>query len=425
MTPAIESELLRQVDALRTRVSELEAWNEQAQLAAEALRQSTDTFRMIFDHSNDAIFVVDPERDRIVDANRRASEMLGYAPSELLGMPVSAIHPHETERLRDFARSVTRDGQGWTAELSCRTRGGSLVPAEISASLLQLSSARYVIALVRDISERKRAELALRKVNDRLRADLEAAAQTQRALLPSRSLRIDGLECAWRVRPCERLGGDTLNVVPLPDRHVGLYLIDVSGHGVMAAMLSVALHRALAPYPCPTSVLVSQEGKARPRPLPPARVAAAMNDLFPFDTASRQYFTMFYATLDLARHTLSFVSAGQGAPVHVPHRGPIAPIEARGFPIGVMPAAEFEQHEITVAPGDRVYVWSDGLEDAIGLEGRPFGRERVLQAIEQTRESSLGDSVQALFDRMERWSGSDGAVDDASLLAFEIPRGRK
>ena len=87
---------------------------------------SLQGYRQIFDHSNDAIFLIDPERDAILDANPRACGKLGYYKEELLSTPVSAIHPNEMPKLHEFAHSVFQQDQGWTNELSCtRPRMGS------------------------------------------------------------------------------------------------------------------------------------------------------------------------------------------------------------------------------------------------------------------------------------------------------------
>ena len=130
--------------------------------ATLAPRDSEELYRKIFDHSNDAIFIIDPARDEILDVNPRACGMLGYSRQELLSVPVSAIHPREMPELRAFARSVSGHGQGWTNELTCSTRGGQVLPAKISASAIDIAGKSYIIALVRDITERRRAEETLR-----------------------------------------------------------------------------------------------------------------------------------------------------------------------------------------------------------------------------------------------------------------------
>ena len=140
-----------------------------------ALRQIEDRFREIFQHSNDAIFVIDLTRDEILDVNPRACSMLGYSREELLSMSMSAIHPKEMPQLLAFAKSVFEQGKGWTNELTCLTKTRITLPAEMSASVIDIAGRKCMIAMVRDISERKRAEKALRESENRLSRILESA----------------------------------------------------------------------------------------------------------------------------------------------------------------------------------------------------------------------------------------------------------
>ncbi|MCH8948540.1 MAG: PAS domain S-box protein [Acidobacteria bacterium] len=131
--------------------------------AEQSLRKSEERSRTIFEQSNDAIFVVDPERDQILDVNAKACTMLSYSREELLSLPMSAIHPNQMSKFRTFAQRVFEQGHGQTDELTCLAKTGQCIPAEISASVVDEFADRPVIlALVRDITERKRAGEALR-----------------------------------------------------------------------------------------------------------------------------------------------------------------------------------------------------------------------------------------------------------------------
>ncbi len=141
----------------------------------EALERSEERFRRIFEHSNDAIFVVDPECDEILDANPAACVMLGYGREELLSTPISVIHPQEMPQLRSFVDSVFESGSGWTDELTCLTKSGETLPAEMSASVFDVGARKCVLAMVRNIAERKRAETALRESEERLASIVESA----------------------------------------------------------------------------------------------------------------------------------------------------------------------------------------------------------------------------------------------------------
>ena len=410
-----------ELDRLRARVAELEAWNRAAERAAEALVRSEDALRKIFDHSNDGILVVDPSSDRIVDVNHRACEMLGYEHAELLSMPLMGLYPDDPHELKAFARQVLERGMGSTIEVECRTRAGERRATEISASVVGLSTGSYLIALLRDVTDRRAAEEHLRRANARMRADLEAAADMQRSLLPAAPPAIEGVRVAWSVEPCERLGGDTLDVFALDAEHLGFYLIDVSGHGVKAAMLSVALHHALRPYPMPGALLVeaARNGRRTPRLVSPRRVAARLNRMFPMDSDSGQYFTMIYGILDVPRRELRFVSAGQGAPFHVPRGGEPEEIRRFDLPIGVLPDATYRDHRVSLAAGSRLYFASDGVVEAVDASGAEFGRERVLTGLRRHRHRSLSGGTAELIREVRDWSGR-GLRDDVSLLAVEL-----
>ncbi|MCP5159206.1 MAG: sigma 54-interacting transcriptional regulator [Gammaproteobacteria bacterium] len=125
--------------------------------------KSMERYQQIFMHSNDAIFIIDPPQDRIVEANPRACAMLGYSHAELLATPISNVHPHEMSRMLAFTTTVLSDGHGWTDELNCLTKNGKLLPAEISASVIDIEDRVCVIAMVRDTTERKQIETALQE----------------------------------------------------------------------------------------------------------------------------------------------------------------------------------------------------------------------------------------------------------------------
>lgn len=126
--------------------------------AEEALRDSEARFRHIFDHSNDAIFLIDPTCDRIVDANDTACKMLGYSRKRLLSMPVSAIHPDDRSIIKAISKRVLAQGTGQIEEILYWTRAGCSIPCEVSASMIDIAGRSCMLALVRNITERKRAE---------------------------------------------------------------------------------------------------------------------------------------------------------------------------------------------------------------------------------------------------------------------------
>jgi sigma-B regulation protein RsbU (phosphoserine phosphatase) len=217
-----------------------------------------------------------------------------------------------------------------------------------------------------------------------------------------------------------------LNIIPLGGGRVGLYILDVSGHGVASALLSVSLSRLLSPPADASSILMGGDdggaGTVPQRPdgvTPPADVAARLNHLFPFDVAIGQFATLMYGVLDVSTGDFRHVCAGHAGPLHVPVRGPAVILESPGFPIGVAddPYAERILH---LAAGDRLYLYSDGLPDAMSPHGENFGDARLLQTIDQTRQQPLKQAVATLLTKIAEWQGGERPQDDISLLALEM-----
>ncbi|MDR9403889.1 MAG: ATP-binding protein [Halothece sp. Uz-M2-17] len=145
---------------LQQRITELEQENQQLKQQLETKPTANDQpFHKIFNASNDAILVIDPKADQILEANPQAEKLLGYSRDELLNsVSVSKIHPEEMPQLMAFTRNIIAVGQGWTNELSCLTKSGEKRPSEISATVVNFKNRPCIIALVRDISERLKAQ---------------------------------------------------------------------------------------------------------------------------------------------------------------------------------------------------------------------------------------------------------------------------
>jgi sigma-B regulation protein RsbU (phosphoserine phosphatase) len=275
-------------------------------------------------------------------------------------------------------------------------------------------------SLVERNRELKQINARLAKVNGRMSRDLKAAARIQETFLPRALPPLPGMTVAWIYRPCDELAGDGLSVIPFGGGKTGLYILDVSGHGVASALLSVTLSRFLS-HPSEPSSILGREGAVRDRLeiAAPAEVADCLNRLFPFDTSSEQFATLIYGVVDSLTGEFRYVSAGHPGPVHLPAgAGPVT-LESRGCPIGL---AEGPYHErsVRLAAGDRLYLYSDGLTEALDGAGTQFGEDRLLEAIGRGRSIPLSEAVAALLGEIERWRGAAGARDDVSILAVEI-----
>lgn len=266
--------------------------------------------------------------------------------------------------------------------------------------------------------ERANAELA--KANQQMKGDLQSAAKVQRALLPSALPEIPGIKFSWAFRPCADLAGDSLNVFQLDDDHIGFYLLDVSGHGVRAALLSVTLSRLLTPLPDQPSLLMRRDrASGRLVPTGPAKIALALNRRFQLDLDTWQYFTLFYGLLNVKSHMLRYISCGQPGPLYVPRDGLPRDLHEPIFAIGWVPNPNYVERRLQLRPGDRLHLYSDGIGETMNADRELFGHQRVMQTVGQSRALPLKKSLEQVLAVAEAFSGRP-FEDDVSALALEI-----
>jgi sigma-B regulation protein RsbU (phosphoserine phosphatase) len=289
----------------------------------------------------------------------------------------------------------------------------------------ELIVANQDLSVARDSLTKTNAELTelntkISRINAHMVRDLEAAARVQRSLLPMDDAALPSTEVAWRYVPCQGLAGDFLNFFPLDDEHAGLFVVDVSGHGVPSSLMAVTVGRFLVPKVSDSAVLVRQGANGRPVIVSPAEVATQLNRLFQADEFSGLYFTMLYAVLHLPTGRLDYVSGGHPALVRVPGNG--ADVEfhaAEGFPIAFVPDVEYTQQSLQLMPGDRIYLYSDGVPEAMDADKNPYGDEAMAACIRAARGHSLEESVAGLLTAVEEWCRPNGPLDDISILGME------
>ena len=272
--------------------------------------------------------------------------------------------------------------------------------------------------LERDLAQRNQE---LEKINQRMRRDLEAAARIQQSMLPTALPECPGYDFAWKYEPCDELAGDTLNLFHLDEENIGLYLLDVSGHGVPAALLSVNLSRTLTPNPDQSDLLREPGPDGTPRIVPPEEVADRLNQRFPLDSTTEQYFTIQYGQLNLASRRLSYISAGHPPMIHLRADGGVEALQVRSMPIGFLVGVGkvYDQEELQLAPSERLYFYSDGIIEAAAPNKEQFGVERLKECLDQARDLPLAETLETVCRRLEEWTAGRGCNDDVSLLALE------
>ena len=289
---------------------------------------------------------------------------------------------------------------------------------------VRLRSGERIIRLERDLEERHvKLELANDKLSEayqKIQDDLAAAALMQKRLLPRPSLTVDSIQFEWLFFPCSFVAGDIFNFFPLDESTVGFYLLDVSGHGIPSAMLSFTLSNLLSPDPMKGSPLKRYDPDLHEyKIIPPAEAAADLNQRFCGQNGD-MYFTMVYGTLNTRSRQLRLAQAGHPHPLYLGERSRSVLLGSGGFPVGMLPGIGYDVVEKTLAPGERLFLYSDGVIECENPERQSFTAERLSRILEESRHLPLRESMQRLQEQLEQWRGSDEYEDDVSVLALEI-----
>jgi PAS domain S-box-containing protein len=126
--------------------------------SSNAMSTSQRKFETVFEHANDAIFIVDIENDSIVDCNPAAEELVEYSREELMEMPASNLHPHNLSEFMNFADRVLEHGEGWTDDITCYCKSGDIIPAEMSASVVEIDGRPHLVNHIRETTDRAERE---------------------------------------------------------------------------------------------------------------------------------------------------------------------------------------------------------------------------------------------------------------------------
>lgn len=425
--------------ALREQLARYARESEEYRKEYLRLQADLDLRERAMEASDEGIVILDVRRPDypIVYVNAGFEMQTGYTRGEVLNQNARFIHGPETDpETLARIRTAIEERRPYTAEIVSYRKDGAPFWNRISLSPIhnERGEITHFVAIQSDVSDRtqsnadvqtalellEKTNQQLTRVNRRMKRNLETAARVQHALLPEHLPRVKGANFAWKFKPCDELAGDILNVFQINRRSVGLYLLDVSGHGTAAALLAVSVSRMLSPKALSSS-LVREEDPDSPdyKVVSPARVAEQLNLHFPWDAETGQFFTFIYGVLDTEDLTFRYVSAGHPGPIHMAQgRVPVIP-ESSGLPIGLS-TEPYEEQCIQLGRGDRLHLYSDGLTEAMNQRRELFGLPRLLEHLQCRAECPLDACQDQLMDALQAFRGSPRFDDDISLVSLEI-----
>jgi len=241
---------------------------------------------------------------------------------------------------------------------------------------------------------------------ERLEAELQVARSIQRSFLPRTAPRLPGYDLGMLIEPVSSVGGDLFDYVPLKGDRLGIAIGDVSGHGVGAALFMALTFSLL-------------RGEAS-RGAAPARVLRNVNRLLLDMNDSDMFVTMLYGILDGPGREFSYARAGHPLPLLTDARGsPIDPAVGVGQPLGLFGDVLLDEQAVTIPPGGRLMLFTDGSTEASDADGCFFGQDRLCDTLRQAQGASAQELCQAAYDAVRSFCGASAPEDDILFVAVQ------
>jgi serine phosphatase RsbU (regulator of sigma subunit)/anti-sigma regulatory factor (Ser/Thr protein kinase) len=234
---------------------------------------------------------------------------------------------------------------------------------------------------------------------ERIEQELKVARLIQQTLLPKEVPHVAGWDVAAYYQPAREVGGDFYDFLRFDDGRIGFVIGDVTDKGVPAALVMATTRTLLRSW--------------AERLISPGAVLERVNDVLIDDIPPRMFVTCLYALLDPATGQLCFANAGHDLPFHRSAAG-VHEMRATGMPLGLLPGMSYEEKEITLAPGDTVFFYSDGLAEAHSPGGEMYGFPRVQQLLDGC--FSHDDLIVCSLDSLRDFTGPGWEQEDDVTL---------
>jgi PAS domain S-box-containing protein len=408
----------------------------------EALRRAEQKYRSIFENATEGIFQTTPE-GKYLSANPALARMYGYdSPVELLAdlVDISRQLYVEPDRRRKFTLAMRNDGHIHDFESQIYRHDGTVIWISENAHAVHdelTGELLYYEGMVQDITRRKAAEEArkqaeenlvryaeeLRVKNSQFKADLEMARDIQQVFLtqnfPNFPRSMTAQEswlsfCHW-YQPAEQVGGDFFCVLPLSDTEAGVFICDVLGHGLRAALVTAIVRGLLE--------------ELTPIATDPGRLLSEINGsliaIFR-QTETPMLVSAFYLVVNTMDGKLCYCNAGHPQPFHI-HRatGIAEPLRFQGPQgpvLGIFPAATYQNSHGTASANDLVVLFTDGLFEVETAEDDYYGADRLLAAVRKRMHLAAGQLFGEVVAEIQGSCISGNFTDDMCLLGVELRR---
>lgn len=232
--------------------------------------------------------------------------------------------------------------------------------------------------------------------------DLSAASIIQHSFLPSQTFKSPHVDVAWIWTPRDRLGGDIFNIMPYGDSKLVFYMVDVSGHDVPSALVTISVSQFLH----------------QQKLLSPEQIMVELDKEYPLERFDR-YFTLFYLILDVSNGQMVFCRAGHTPGIKLSKDKPIKLLNEGGPLVGLNLNLPFEEGIEALESGDKIILYSDGVTDVKNQEGEFFGADRFYSILETNKTLPIKQLIEIVQQALKEFGEGVPPLDDISIMGFE------
>ena len=363
---------------------------------------------------------------------RGVESWMYYAPVASTGWTLAVVFPAEELFAQVRSLTVTVGGIGFAGILLLATVV-ALVARTITTPLQELASATHAIASgdfdaqlppVRSGDEVGKLTLAFIAMNralkkyirdltettvakERIQSELKVATDIQASLLPRlfpACPERPEFDIFASMDPAKEVGGDFYDFFFINETNLCFLVADVSGKGVPAAL-----------YMMVAKTLLKSEGQ---RLGEPDQILSCVNNILASDNDSCMFATVFCAILHTETGVVRFANAGHNPPLIVDSQGTrYLPIKS-GFVLGPLPEVDYQSERVTLQPGDTLFLYTDGVTEAMNREQELYGEPKLLQALQSGARGDLAGMVREIRGEVTRHADGEPQSDDVTMLAL-------
>lgn len=370
-------------------------------LAETSLRESELRYRSVWENSTDGVLLIDLE-GVIRFGNPAVKTIFGWEAEQVCGKTLDFLQTATTAPGTWKAAAEAEDRKVF--ESLARRSDASEVEVEIGFTQMRMGQQQWLVAFIRDISQRRRHEAEIRKT----RQEFAAAREIQSRLFPKSSPRVPGFDIAGVSHAAEATGGDSFDYVPLPDGSWGILVADVAGHGMGPALLMAE-----------TRFCLRMTARSF---MSPAEILTQANRLLAEDLGGDNYVTVSLATIHPESRTLRHASAGHPATWVLDANGQIrASLRRSGKPLGRQGIVAYgENPPMILQSGDTLLQLTDGIDEAMRADGSLFTVERVLDLIRSHAGMPAAELAELICIEARAFTQPEPQTDDFTVVIVRV-----